>query len=192
MSVLGYMKKSLAVLALVLMPAAAMALQANPSGRQGGPSAGSSFGDLYFVPPSLQPDDTFLFSDGFSGLIAGGFNVGPGQFQINITNDFAHAGTFVLGQFFINGLNGATFSLSSTTMNSQLMSSTGPFSIVMNPGETLVLTVTHDWDPRAFLSTSFTSLTTVPVPPAILLMLSALGFGVVIRKRRNRTDLQAA
>ncbi|CUH80861.1 hypothetical protein TRM7557_03110 [Tritonibacter multivorans] len=186
---LKVLKSCILAVSLIAAPLAANAL-AVPSS--------SSLPDTRLVahPASLQNGDTYNLSDGNEALFLLGLRTPrtrAGSFTLTIVNDFVHAGTFEFGNnFFVNTLNNATFSL-----GTDIVSATGPFSLVMDPGETLVFTLEHD---ATFFATgilsSFSSTTTVPLPPAMLLLLSAIGAGWAVRRRARKSEdataLQAA
>lgn len=153
----------------------------------------SSLPDTQLFAPrgALQNGETYNFSDGNQALFLIG-RIRPrtpaGSFTLTIVNDFVHAGTFQFGDFFASTLSNPTFSL-----GTEIVDATGPFSLVLDPGETLVFTLEHDETFfRSAILASVTSTTTVPLPPALVLMLSAIGAGWAIRRRSRKSAADKA
>lgn len=129
-----------------------------------------------------EPGDTYSLSDGLVFVSAGGLFVNEGQFQINIVNDFSTASTFSLApslSLFINPV----FSLGDS-----IIASTGPFSAVLDAGQSLILTVGHDSALAGGLSffMNGTEGVAIPLPATVWMMLSAFGLAGALQWRRSK------
>ena len=180
------LKKLCLILMLTLAPASAMAITTEPPQTTlrfvtGTAPDGTSF---------IGPDDTFNLSDGFAAVF--GFRNGripDGQFQINVSNDLDTAGTFSLTPFGFPITIGFTPTF---TFGNTVIETTGPFSSILQPGESLVLTVIHDDAFFGSLGFGVSGSTAIPLPASVWMLIAALGFGGLIRRRRTHSAVPAA
>lgn len=159
--------KNLKTMALLSVMAVAAPLSASALGFYGDVGAG----------------DTYNFSDGQQTIVAQA--LGPeaaGSFSFDITNDQGSVWTYNFGEPFINNaLPDGLFMTASTPTGT--VTSTGPFSLALNPGETSTITVSYSALSRGdVLGARFSA---VPLPAGIVLLLSALGMAALLRGRKN-------
>lgn len=159
--------KSLKTMALVSAIALAAPMSASALGFYGDVGAG----------------DTYNFSDGQQTIVAQALRAeAAGSFSFDITNDQASVWTYNFGVPFLNNsLPNGLFITASTSTGP--VTSTGPFSLALNSGETSTITVNYSALSRGdVLGARFSA---VPLPAGIVLLLSALGLTALLRGRKN-------
>ena len=174
------LKKLCLILMLTLAPASAMAITTEPPQTTLQFVTGTAPDGTTFI----GPNDTFNLSDGFAVVLGlGGRRTGEGQFAITVSNDLDNAGTFSLTPFGFPITIGftPTFSFGNTVIET-----TGPFSSILQPGESLILTVIHDGARfGGSLGFGVSGSTSIPLPASVWMLVAALGFGGLIRRRRR-------
>lgn len=151
------------------------------------PATASAF---TFYPRSLDPGDTFLTSsdptDGINDAILGrefhpdNTMTASNSYSFNIFNDQSVGQTVAFVLTGISGLTNFRF-----TLDGFFIDETSAARATLAPNSGSVLTVMFDQPPGTTGGRFITTIAAVPVPASLVLMLTALGGLVFIRRRKS-------